>query len=105
MIFITGPLFSGKSGYARTLCREEELCLNAQDLADALNRGVIAGAGIDVFDREPPLDSSEPLLHAKNTILTPHVAFASAQSMTLRANIVFENLAAWLAGRQQNVVL
>ena len=33
MIFITGPLFSGKSDYARTLCREEELCLDAQDLA------------------------------------------------------------------------
>ena len=67
----------------------------AKDLADALNNGVIAGAGIDVFDKEPPLDESEPLLHAKNCLLTPHVAFATKESMTLRAQIVFDNLQAW----------
>lgn len=77
----------------------------AKDLADALNNGVIAGAGIDVFDKEPPLDESEPLLHAKNCLLTPHVAFATKESMTLRAQIVFDNLQAWLDGGQKNVVL
>lgn len=77
----------------------------AQDLADALNAGMIAGAAIDVFDKEPPLDESEPLLHAKNCLVTPHVAFATQQSMSLRAEIVFENLAAWLAGEPQNKVL
>lgn len=79
--------------------------LVAKDLADALNNGVIAGAGIDVFDKEPPLDESEPLLHAKNCLLTPHVAFATKESMTLRAQIVFDNLQAWLDGGQKNVVL
>ena len=77
----------------------------AKDLADALNNGVIAGAGIDVFDKEPPLDESEPLLHAKNCLPTPHVAFATKESMTLRAQIVFDNLQAWLDGGQKNVVL
>ena len=77
----------------------------AKDLADALNNGVIAGAGIDVFDKEPPLDESEPLLHAKNCLLTPHVAFATKESMTLRAQIVFDNLQAWLDGGQKNAVL
>ena len=77
----------------------------AKDLADALNTGVIAGAGIDVFDKEPPLDESEPLLHAKNCLLTPHVAFATKESMTLRAQIVFDNLQAWMDGNQKNVVL
>ena len=42
--------------------------VNGQDLADALNNGVIAGAGIDVFTNEPPLAEDEPLLHAKNTL-------------------------------------
>ncbi len=79
--------------------------VNAQDLADALSSGVIAGAGIDVFDREPPLDPNEPLLHARNTILTPHVAFATAESMTLRAQIVFDNLRSWMEGNQKNRVL
>jgi len=76
----------------------------SKDLADALNNDVIAGAAIDVFDREPPLDADEPLLHAKNTILTPHVAFATRESMSLRAKIVFDNLKAWMAGKPQNVV-
>lgn len=74
------------------------------DLADALNRGVIAGAGIDVFDKEPPLDEAEPLLHAANCLVTPHVAFATNESMSLRAEIVFDNLAAWLAGNPKNLV-
>lgn len=77
----------------------------SQDLADALNSGVIAGACIDVFDKEPPLDLSEPLLNCKNCMVTPHVAFASKESMSLRAEIVFDNLAAWMEGRQQNVIL
>ena len=77
----------------------------SQDLADALNNGTIAAAGIDVFDKEPPLDPADPLLHAKNTVVTPHVAFATKESMSKRAVIVFDNLASWLAGKQKNVVL
>lgn len=77
----------------------------ARDLQEALNGGVIAAAGVDVFDAEPPLAPDEPLLHCKNCLVTPHVAFASRQSMELRADIVFDNLAAWMAGRQKNVIL
>lgn len=76
-----------------------------QDLADALNNGVIAGAAVDVFDKEPPLDLSEPLLNCRNCLVTPHIAYASKESMSLRAEIVFDNLAAWLAGEQKNVIL
>ena len=78
--------------------------VNAADLADALNRDVIAGAGIDVFDAEPPLPATEPLLQAKHTVLTPHVAFATAESMKLRAEIVFGNLRAFLDGKPVNLV-
>lgn len=76
-----------------------------QDLADALNSGIIAGAGIDVFDKEPPLSQDEPLLNCKNCLVTPHVAFATKESMSLRAEIVFDNLAAWFSGEQKNTVL
>lgn len=77
----------------------------SRDLADALNRGIIAGAGIDVFDKEPPLDQTEPLLSAQNCLVTPHVAFATQESMSLRAEIVFRNLDAWLRGAPENIVL
>ncbi|MDD6187583.1 MAG: NAD(P)-dependent oxidoreductase, partial [Oscillospiraceae bacterium] len=76
-----------------------------RDLADALNNGVIAAAGIDVFDKEPPLSETEPLLRCKNCLVTPHVAFATKESMSLRAEIVFDNLAAWLGGKQKNIIL
>ena len=79
--------------------------VNTQDLADALNAGTIAGACLDVFDKEPPLPADEPLLKAKNTLVTPHVAFATKESMKLRAEIVFDNLKAWLEGNQKNIVL
>lgn len=45
--------------------------MDSQALADALNNGYLAGAGIDVFETEPPLDVAHPLLHSKNTIVTP----------------------------------
>lgn len=76
-----------------------------KDLASALENGVIAGAAIDVFDKEPPLDTASPILHAPNCLVTPHVAFATQQSMSLRAEIVFDNLAKWMEGHQINTIL
>lgn len=73
-------------------------------LADALNNGQIAGAGIDVFEMEPPVPADHPLLHCKNTLLTPHVAFASTQSMEERAAIVFNNIDSFLEGAPVNLV-
>lgn len=75
------------------------------DLVRALEEGVIAGAAVDVFAAEPPLAQDTPLLAAPHTLLTPHVAFATRESMTLRAEIVFDNLRSWLDGEQKNVVL
>lgn len=74
-------------------------------LAQALESGHLAGAGIDVFDQEPPLSAEEPLLHSPNTLVTPHVAFATKESMEARAKIVFANIDAWLSGQQKNVIL
>lgn len=74
-------------------------------LADILNEGRIAGAGIDVFDLEPPLEKNTALLHAKNTLLTPHIAYYSEESMLRRAEIAFSNTLAFLEGRAQNIVI
>ena len=70
--------------------------VDTKALADALNSGRIAGAAIDVFDAEPPLDADEPLINAKNTVVTPHVAFATDESMIKRAEIEFRNIAEFI---------
>lgn len=77
--------------------------IDDEALADALNEGRIAGAGIDVFDVEPPLPADQPLLHAKNCLLTPHVAFLSEEAMVRRAHIAFDNTIAYLDGKPRNV--
>ena len=78
--------------------------VDSQALADALNEGRIAGAGIDVLEMEPPFPSDHPLLNAKNTIVTPHVAFASHEAMQKRAVIVADNIASYIAGNSKNLV-
>lgn len=76
--------------------------IDSNALANALNNNEIAGAALDVFDMEPPLPEDYPLLKAKNAILTPHLAFYSEESLEDRAKIVFNNLFAWLNGKQTN---
>ena len=75
-----------------------------QALADALNEDKLGFACIDVFDMEPPLPADYPLLHAKNTLLTPHQAYISEEAMQRRAEIVFGNVYAYLKGEPVNVV-
>ena len=74
-------------------------------LADALRAGVIAGAGFDVLTQEPP-PADNPLLNLRlpNFILTPHSAWASTQAMQVLADQLIDNLEAWVAGAQRNVV-
>ena len=79
--------------------------VDTRALADALESGRLGGAGVDVFDSEPPLCTEHPLLHTPNTLVTPHVAFATAESMEPRADIVFDNLNQWLQGHPVRLVL
>ncbi len=77
--------------------------VNNRDLADALNRGVIAGAGLDVLDVEPPsLDN--PLLTAKNCYITPHISWATRSARARLMQSAVDNLAAFVAGKPINVV-
>lgn len=78
--------------------------VDSEALAAALNEGRIAGAGIDVLEMEPPFPADHPLLNSKNTVVTPHVAFASHQAMEKRAKIVAENVASYFAGNTINLV-
>ena len=78
--------------------------VDSEALAAALNEGRIAGAGIDVLEMEPPFPAGHPLLNSKNTVVTPHVAFASHQAMEKRAVIVADNVASYLEGNTANLV-
>lgn len=64
--------------------------MDSKALADALNEGRIAGAAVDVFDCEPPIPAEKPLLHAKNTLLTPHVHSVGGSHGTQSGNRVFQ---------------
>jgi glycerate dehydrogenase len=73
------------------------------DLADALNQGVIAGAGIDVLSVEPPT-ATNPLFQAKNCIITPHIAWATKEARTRLMDMAVANVSAFISGRPTNVV-
>ena len=77
--------------------------VDSRALAGALASGKVAAAGLDVFDKEPPLDPADPLLESGNTVLTPHIAYRTAEAMELRAGTVFENIRRYAAGAPQNV--
>lgn len=75
-----------------------------QALAEALTEGRLRAAGVDVFEMEPPIPENHPLVKAPNTLLTPHVAFATKEALERRAEIVFDNLKAWLGGTVLNQI-
>jgi lactate dehydrogenase-like 2-hydroxyacid dehydrogenase len=81
------------------------LVVDSKALAKALNEDKLAGAGLDVFEQEPPLSENHPLLSAKNTILLPHIAYATKQSMEKRLEIVYESINLWIEGKQINKVV
>lgn len=72
-------------------------------LAQVLNEGRLAGAGVDVFTQEPPAPD-HPLLGAKNCVLTPHVAWATREARERLIETVAENLQRYMEGKPQNVV-
>ena len=77
--------------------------INEPDLAEALNNEVIAGAALDVLSTEPP-SANNPLLHAKNCLINPHVAWATFESRSRLMDVVVSNVKAFLNGKAENVV-
>ncbi|MBR1684141.1 MAG: hydroxyacid dehydrogenase [Clostridia bacterium] len=78
--------------------------VDSEALATALKEEKIAGAGLDVFDTEPPLPGSSPLLDAPHVLFTPHIGYRTQEAMESRLEIVFGNLGAYLAGKPVNLV-
>ena len=79
--------------------------VNEADLIEALDGGLIAGAGFDVLTTEPPRNGHPLLeLHRPNFILTPHIAWASNQAMQFLADQLIDNIEHWAAGSPQHLV-
>lgn len=74
-----------------------------EDLRDALNSGKVAGAAVDVVSTEP-ISMDNPLLEAKNVLITPHISWAPKESRQRLMDIAVENLKCFLEGRSQNIV-
>ncbi|HIU76017.1 MAG TPA: D-2-hydroxyacid dehydrogenase [Candidatus Pelethocola excrementipullorum] len=74
-----------------------------EDLRDALNSGKVAGAAVDVVSTEP-IQMDNPLLQAKNVIITPHIAWAPKESRQRLMDIAVDNLKCYLEGKPKNIV-
>jgi glycerate dehydrogenase len=77
--------------------------VNESDLADALNTGKVASAAVDVVLTEP-MDKNNPLLYAKNILITPHMAWASVEARRRLVHEIAENFRAYLDDEKRNVV-
>jgi glycerate dehydrogenase len=77
--------------------------VNENDLAEALNHETITGAALDVLSTEPP-SANNPLLHAKNCLINPHVAWATFESRTRLMDVVVNNIESFLKGKPVNVI-
>jgi len=77
--------------------------IHEQDLADALNNERIAGAALDVLSVEPPA-ADHPLVRAKNSLVTPHIAWAAREARTRLLHTAIENVRAFLSGQARNLL-
>ncbi len=88
-----------------SLCKPSAIIINTargnvidmNALADMLNNDKLAAASVDVYENEPPIAATHPLLNAKNCICTPHIAFATRESFDSRIEIVTNNILNWLS--------
>lgn len=101
--FVNTQLLSTMKPSAFLLNTARGQLINEQDLAEALNQGLLAGAGLDVLSVEPPT-ADNPLLRARNCLITPHNAWISFEARQRIMNTTAQNIRAFLDGSPQNLV-
>jgi len=101
--FVNAPRLATMKPTAFLLNTSRGPLVDERALAEALNQGKIAGAGLDVLSVEPP-PADHPLLRARNCIITPHNAWATGAARARLMRVAVENIRAFLAGQPQNVV-
>ena len=79
--------------------------VSQEALYNALKKGQIAGAAVDVYDQEPPLPLNLELFNAPNLLMLPHMGYATREAFETRLNIVIRNIEMWLNNTPQNQVL
>jgi phosphoglycerate dehydrogenase-like enzyme len=77
--------------------------INESDLIAVLEQKQIAGAGLDVFEKEP-IDSNNSLLQLENVVLTPHVAYRTEEALNRRMNVTVKNIENFVADKKDNRV-
>ena len=115
VVSLHSPLFPETQGMinARTLAmmKPSAFLINTsrgplmvdQELADALNNGIIAGAAVDVLGAEPPSETN-PLLSARNCLVTPHIAWATREARARLMDLAVSNISDWIGGNPRNVI-
>jgi glycerate dehydrogenase len=101
--FVNRSLIEKMKSSALLINTSRGALIHEQDLADALNTGRIAGAGLDVLSSEPPA-ADNPLLHAKNCIVTPHIGWATYEARSRLMEVVVKNIQSFLKGEPLNVI-
>jgi glycerate dehydrogenase len=101
--FVNRSLLSSMKKTAYLINTARGQLINEADLAEALNNGVIAGAGLDVLSTEPPVGDN-PLFKAKNCIITPHIAWISKEARQRIMDTTVKNIKAFEKGNPINVV-
>jgi glycerate dehydrogenase len=102
--FVSNALLQTMKASAYIINTARGPLINENDLAAALNNGVIAGAGLDVLSTEPP-SADNPLLTAKHCIITPHNAWISREARERMMAVTAENIKAFIAGKPINRVV
>ncbi len=100
---VNRPLLSRMKKSALLINTARGLLVNEQDLADALNEGLLAGAACDVVSLEP-IRAENPLLKAKNILITPHIAWAAFEARQRLMKTTVENVQAFQSGKPTNLV-
>ena len=101
--FVNSSLLSRMKSTSILINTARGALINVQDLTDALNQGTIAGACLDVLAQEP-VAADNPLLTAKNCLITPHIAWTTVEARARLLQITADNIAAFQSGSPINII-